>query len=111
MKGVLVLLLLLSVAFGALSLTPREQEGLQAILEAFPVLTAATPPWSSNISEACNSPGFYGITCTSDLDAHVLKLYVWSFVPTESRIFNFVFSRNNFGLIHYYADYYHYYAF
>lgn len=70
------LFLLFLLVCGSLTLTPDEETALQAFYDSIPALSQALPPWTSNVSQACEAPGFYGLTCSSDSDPHVLGLYV-----------------------------------
>lgn len=79
MNALRTLLLLALVLFGAHALSPGELNALSSFLTNFPILAAQSPPWQSNVSLACSSPGFYGITCSNETDAHVLGLYVRHF--------------------------------
>ena len=76
MKHALVLLLLLAGAYYAFALSDGEKTALDAIRSSFVALSTASPPWTSNISEACNPPTFYGLNCSSGADPHVTSLYV-----------------------------------
>ena len=52
-----------------------EETALQALLDSFPKLTTTQPPWTINVSQACETPSFYGLTCSDGPDPHILKLY------------------------------------
>lgn len=75
MKPLIVLLLLISSAFISSALTPGEISAIEAIYQNFPKLGIIDPPWTSNASNACGTPGFEGITCSLGPEPHVLGLY------------------------------------
>lgn len=79
MRFGLLLLLLLAVVISTNALTLGEESAIEAFLNSFPQLAHVTPPWSSNTSLACSEPPFYGVSCSSDPDPHVVGLYVSCF--------------------------------
>ena len=70
--GLLLFLCIVTVT-GSLALSDGEESAIQAIVLNFPRLASASPPWTSNASNACSSPGFYGVSCN---DGHITALYV-----------------------------------
>lgn len=83
MNKLLVLIALFSLLISVRALSEGEILALEHLLTEFPVLASLTPPWSSNVSEACEGSGFYGITCSKDR-AHVTELYVSHFFVLDS---------------------------
>ena len=59
----------------AIALSESEEKVLQNLLINWPELRTSTPPWTSNVSDACISPPFYGLKCSPD-GAHIVSLYV-----------------------------------
>ena len=76
MKHGALLLLGLTLVLSAHALTVGEKSAIEAIFNHFPVLGQSTPPWTSNASEACSEPPFYGLSCSDTSDPHVVSLYV-----------------------------------
>lgn len=75
MRPSLVLLILAFAVAAADALSQSELKALEALGTSFPVLATKYPPWTSNISAACDSRPFYGLTCSDGPDPHVLELY------------------------------------
>ena len=73
--SLLALLVLFTAPHSTLALTDDEIGALQALYDEFPVLQDIDPPWRSNVSRACTPPYFYGVTCSSGGDQHVMSLY------------------------------------
>jgi hypothetical protein len=62
-----------------LALTEGEQLALISLTAHIPILTSTTPPWSTNAAnafKACDKPHWYGLSCSSGPDPHVIELYV-----------------------------------
>ena len=75
-------LLIVLIANGALALTDGEKEALDRLLHEFPELGYLSPPWTSNVSEACGPIPFQGLNCSDGDDPHVTGLYESYFSPT-----------------------------
>lgn len=75
MNRALLALVLFSVLVGAFAIAPREQAALEDLLLNFPALAHQSPPWTSNTSEACGVPGFYGVSCDPSQEYQVVGLY------------------------------------
>ena len=75
MRPSLLFLLLITLVLSTNALTSGEENALEGLLSQFPSLTTCTPPWTSNVSVACDDPPFYGLSCSNGDDKHVLKMY------------------------------------
>lgn len=76
MKCFIWIVVLLSAIYCTSALNGSEESAILAIATNFPALASAQPAWTSNASSACDSPGFYGLTCSDGPESHILKLYV-----------------------------------
>lgn len=74
--GALILLFLVSRVH---CLSDGEITALTDFLALWPGLEFQTPPWTANVSEACNEPVFYGLECTSGPVSHVTSMYAHPF--------------------------------
>ena len=83
MKILLCFLLLFLASNTARALNEGEKEVLESFRLSIPELAFASPPWTSDISKACNDPVFYGLECSSDRQ-HVVGVYVGSKSPFAS---------------------------
>ena len=59
----------------AYALSNGEVNAIKALIQNFPALRTATPPWLEDGSLACTTPVFYGLTCTDEPESHITKLY------------------------------------
>lgn len=75
MRFIWIALALLTLSSAALALSEDEKQGLSRILNEIPLLSNMSSPWSQNVSLACDTPGFYGITCSDGPDPHVIGMY------------------------------------
>lgn len=75
MNRLLLALLLLAVSYSVCALSSNEITALEDLVKNFPLLREQRSPWSRNASLACESPVFYGLTCTDGPDQHVSTLY------------------------------------
>lgn len=76
MKFLLLLCMLLLASVECLALSAGEEEALLAIRASFPALALTSPPWTQNVSLACEPEPFYGLQCSEGPDPHVIGLYV-----------------------------------
>lgn len=68
-------LLLFATLLGcSLALTEDEKWTLDRFFSDFTNLSQMTPPWTSDSSQACIPPGFYGLECSQDRQ-HIIGLY------------------------------------
>lgn len=86
--SLLALFLLLAVLTPcSLALSESEKFALDRFYANFANLRLITPPWSSDSSQACIPPGFYGVECDTARQ-HVIGLYA-----------GLLFLDNNVGLL------------
>jgi hypothetical protein len=68
------LLLRENIVFGQ---TSQELTALSAIYSAWEDnLSPQVPPWTGNLSLACTTPSFYGLTCTTSAGPVTSLMYV-----------------------------------
>jgi hypothetical protein len=75
MNTCMLFLLLISSIYTAKSLTEGEIIALEDIFQSWhESLTQLSPPWTNNVSIACEKP-FAGLECIYEPESHVVALY------------------------------------